>query len=65
MTMDDYLDMRAYWAAHPPLQSLAEAYFKLKPKRVSRPRGGSKNVEQPDAPNGASWFAAFPNGIIR
>jgi hypothetical protein len=36
MTMADYLDMRAYWAANPPLQSLAAAYFKIKPKRVRR-----------------------------
>ena len=63
MTMDDYEGMVAYWAAHPPLQTLAEYYFKIKPKRVRRKRAVA--AEPQAAPQGVSWTAAFPDGIIR
>jgi len=45
MTMDDYLDLRAYWNAHPPLQRFVEAYFKLKPRPVRRYGKAAKAAE--------------------
>jgi len=59
LTMDDYHDMEAYWAANPPVGRLVAAYFKLKPGRVRRRTRAGEPVRAAGAVNARELASAL------
>jgi hypothetical protein len=39
-TLPMYFAQQRYWKDHPPLQRIAMSYFKIKPRKTSKPKTG-------------------------